>query len=497
MKINDFVWNNYKNSPQGQKAIIQYDLDSEEKILDFLQLSHQEDNDDIQEKLLLILDIEAFYLFPYSKKITEKSLFESIINDGIILKDNDQNQEILFNERNEEHFILFIEEITCWLHLIFPDFFFPYLFPRNFRFLKRICDNFGIKLPPIPKKLDKRKRALYYFELCNTFVKFKKLNNFNASEFNAFLYDFAPAFIGEDEDTKLPPATHIWAVGGNKHGVDLNFLESSDVSSNCFWQGNLDTKQGDIVIMYCLSPLSAIHSIWRATEDGLADPFFSFYSSIKIGHPVKIPPIKLAELKQHSYFKNHSKVRANMQGINGYQFNQRDYAELIKILETKEFDTSQLPKLYQPEFTLNIDLKSERDVEINLLEPLLKKIGYTESDWKRQIPIRMGRGERNYPDYAIFPNLQKGYESCDILIEAKYAITSNNALEDTFVQAHSYALRLQSKLIVICDKNAIWVFPKTDKGFDRTNYTKRFWRQLEQIEDYNAILHLIGKKYQK
>ena len=62
-----------------------------------------------------------------------------------------------------------------------------------------------------------------------------------------------------------------------------------------------------------------------------------------------------------------------------------------------------LPKLTEEYIDLPI-LKNEKDVEKNLIKPLLIKIGYKKYDWIRQMKIRMGRGHRIYPDYAIFPH---------------------------------------------------------------------------------------------
>ena len=69
-----------------------------------------------------------------------------------------------------------------------------------------------------------------------------------------------------------------------------------------------------------------------------------------------------------------------------------------------------LPKLTEEYIDLPI-LKNEKDVEKNLLEPLLIKIGYKKDDWIRQMKIRMGRGHRIYPDYAIFPHEERNNES--------------------------------------------------------------------------------------
>ncbi|MBK8887603.1 MAG: hypothetical protein IPN46_14125 [Saprospiraceae bacterium] len=73
--------------------------------------------------------------------------------------------------------------------------------------------------------------------------------------------------------------------------------------------GKCRYKESDITIIYCLAPRSYIHSIWRATKDGIADPFFHFYSSIEISEGIKVEPISFNELKSDEYFSKHPLVR--------------------------------------------------------------------------------------------------------------------------------------------------------------------------------------------
>ena len=46
-------------------------------------------------------------------------------------------------------------------------------------------------------------------------------------------------------------------------------------------------------------------------------------------------------------------------------------------------------------------LGNQRDVKVQLVDPLLRRAGLESGDWVRQLAVRMGRGERVYPDYAI------------------------------------------------------------------------------------------------
>lgn len=92
------------------------------------------------------------------------------------------------------------------------------------------------------------------------------------------------------------------------------------------------------------------------------------------------------------------------------------------MMKAKGFDTTQLPappsELALPDMNLNV----ERDVELQLVEPLLRRLGFSDSDWRYQMRGRMGRGERNVPDYVLGPDDRPGEELGVALIECKLDI---------------------------------------------------------------------------
>lgn len=106
----------------------------------------------------------------------------------------------------------------------------------------------------------------------------------------------------------------------------------------------------------------------------------------------------------------------------------------------------------------------------------------------------MGRGERNYPDYAFVSDRKEGYEKASMLIECKLSIRNNRDLEDAFKQVWPYGQRLGASTLVIADKDSIWVYQKKQDGFDRTSYTPLFWQELEQPDNFNRLKKLIGKR---
>lgn len=64
----------------------------------------------------------------------------------------------------------------------------------------------------------------------------------------------------------------------------------------------------------------------------------------------------------------------------------------------------------------------------------------------------------------------------------------------TFKQVYSYGLRLSAKMLVIADKNAIWIYEKQNGSFDRTIFVKKYWKELEIPDVFNNIKKLIGPK---
>lgn len=70
-------------------------------------------------------------------------------------------------------------------------------------------------------------------------------------------------------------------------------------------------------------------------------------------------------MKADTYFSNHPLVRKNFQGVNGWPVTGKDYAELMRMIEAKGFDTSVLPQIYAPSLPEGIVIKEEKDVEKN------------------------------------------------------------------------------------------------------------------------------------
>ncbi|MDR1884599.1 MAG: type I restriction endonuclease subunit R, partial [Prevotella sp.] len=469
MKLSQFVWNLYKESDNGKKTIKSFDVELEIDVKKHLKLHNQV----LYEQAKDIVDIsETAYCYNVSEYEKPKSLkearelFESVMYNGIY-ESGSHDIECHIGYGDYEMMLSINTSISYALYFFSPEYYFPNLFIYNFLTLNRIADYFEIELPEPPKKSDYKARCMYYMDLCRVFYDFRIENNLSPSELCAFLYDFA-SNLTKQKESKMPEPAQAWFIGGT---LTADRKQQWKID---FWQANAETKKGDILVMYEISPVSAITSIWRAQIDGVIDPFFHYYSNTYITDEVQIPHISLKELKTNKYFSKHPLVRKNFQGVNGWQMSSEDYQELIRMIKEKGGKIPNLPQLYKPTIKKNLSLTCERDVERELLEPFLHELGISQDDYIRQLPIHAGRGNRIYPDYALFYNKTPGYEKAKVLIEAKYHMKNNREIEDAFKQSRSYANILESSVIILCDKDCLIIYVK-EESFNRQQYLKRFW----------------------
>jgi len=498
MRFNNFVWELYKNSTEGKEEV--------EKWIPLETFPDNENADDCDKTILDELISKGLTNYVISAKVNwsnllldyfrtisfsvenAKNIYSSWISEGVKIHDFE-----LISPNNFQHWTTEIPSISSVLFPAFPEYFFPYNFDFEFNTFRKICTEFNIPVPEVPMKKDWEKRALYYLDLCNALFEFRKINGFSPAELCAFLYDFAPKVLNELEDIELPPPSKVWFVGGNK--LDFDFLDNAINDTESYWQGNVDAKKGDIVIMYCLSPRSYIHSIWRVVTEGFADPFFYYYSLVYISHPIKLDfHITQKDLEKNEVWSKNPKVRANMQGITGYPIKYSEYLELLSMLKVKGEIIDNFPMI-KPTSRLNAEfLTDERDVEIKLIEPFLELIGYKPMDWIRQMPVKMGRGERNYPDYCFGANPARGEETAKMILESKFGIKTQKELQDAYFQTKSYALRLQSEKFVIASKEGIWVFQPKKAVYKFDDYFHCNWLEMENPDILHKLQLMIGKQ---
>jgi hypothetical protein len=511
--MNKNIWNLYKNSEKGKNAIslftISDDDNLERKIKaiykfceDFLGNADIEDllsrffliTDNIfADEILINEDESASEYFNRLIDNIEIGIID-ISSEGEVYKVRDEKP--LVKQKDYKAICSLISDISLSLFTFNPDCFLPILFPEKFDTLMKILDILEIPLPQLPASTDKRGRLLFYNDLCDNIFKFSEDNNLTAEETCACIYDFATMLLEEtaNNDSDLPEPTNIWLTGGSKEDYET-FLKNPKIGEKSVWTCSENTKRGDIIVMYVRTPHSCIQSIWRADIDGIYTPFNYYNSRTQIINGITFPHITLDEIKSDPYFSQLPITRKNFQGVNGVQFSANDYKELQRILNAKGFDTSVLPQLYNPSIELMVELENEKDVEEKLLIPLLKKMGYLETDWTRQLSQKAGRKEKAIPDFVFFPNGEIHFQNAPMIIEAKYDMSSNLERTKSYNQALSYARMMKSSILGICDKDRLIIYKEKGGTFDRFKpIFEKHWESINGAEVFSQLKQIIGRE---
>lgn len=504
MKFNSYAWDLYRNSDRGRAAIDRFSTLTSDFVDPDLRIYDVAVSDEFKDEFIeetqafdiaeLVREAMVDPAAPTTESATDRflRLHEEGIPMKMLTKEGQAETICYFGESDDEWYNL-IGAISLGLHFAYPDQFLPYDFRCRFHQLEELHQVFSIPLPPIPGKQQHEERARYYLDINSAWQEFRVLHGLSPQEMSAFLYDFAPNFITPLTAADLPNPTKVWMITGGSWDIDAADAATAETVTR--WGANANVRRGDILLLYLVSPRSAIHSIWRACSRGFVDPFFHYHSAAWMCAPTKIPEISIAELRNHPLLSLKPSVKANFKGPSGKApVSVEEYDAMLSLAEAKGASMADLPRLpILPKIDFG-EITSERDVELEIVEPFLLRLGYKSKDWIRQMPVRMGRGERNYPDYAFGAVSKRGEESAKMLIETKLQLTSRREFVEAFLQAKSYALRLQCKILALAAQEGIWVFPLHDGRFDIDQYRHKAWGALDRSDDYHEIANLIGRE---
>lgn len=376
-------------------------------------------------------------------------------------------------------------EYSTDLAITFPNRFIPYYYRLNFNMLQKIADTFDIELPKMPIKQDYKGRLFYYSAISKAFLSFMEENNLSHYELYAFLYDFAPKYIGGKDAyiiKDLPNPGAAYFIGSDRNDPFLEYYNKGIT----IWQCNPDTRAGDMVVMYLRTPVSAVRSIGRACSVGFIDPFFFYYRGVFISHSVDIKPFALGKMRKDRFFKDLPIVRKNMQGVNGVELHPSVYNHLV---ENSKVD---VPLLENFETAKNGAFRNEKAVEKELIRPLIQKLGYGDNDYRQQMYVEIGNHNKALiPDFVLLPNERRGFASGFAIIEAKRSITRTKELKEALTQARSYARQLTTTYCVVASMEKIWVTHVKD-NFDAIVFESS-WDELRNADTFYELKKLIGK----
>lgn len=514
--MNKALWHLYKGSEQGKNVIARFTSDiSNPHNLEFIAqrlyrtyvdyLGDTEGEEDFIMACHLVADgIFADRIFVNSGENASEYFNRLVDRLELCFFDRDKdelpvrvgNETPLLSRGDYKALCSIVAEISLVLYAFKAGglFFFPILFKEQFDIFIKILDVLGIPMPALPGKADKKGRLLMYNEINRNIERFALENGLSPEETCACVYDFALMFLCDlSNDTTLPEPTNVWLTGGSKSDYEL-FLKNPKEALQSVWTCNERTKRGDIIVMYVRTPYSCIQSIWRADIDGVYTPFNYYNSRTRVVRGIVVPHINLNELKSDSYFSKFPLTRKNFQGVNGVHLSAVDYAELQRLFRNKGFDTSVLPQLYIPDVAADLSVESEKEVEDLLLIPLLRKLGFADADWTRQLIQKAGRKEKAIPDFVFLPKGETYFQNAPLIIEVKFDMGSNIERTRTYNQALSYARLLKSSSFAICDKDRIIVYKERKGTFNRfsPNFEKH-WQNLNNADTFSELKSLIGR----
>lgn len=382
------------------------------------------------------------------------------------------------------HFISCLVKASTLYSMDYPEYFVPYYFQFTFNVLQIISETFEIKLPPLPLKKDYDKRFYYYGDICRALTEFRVENGLSPYELYAFLYDFAPNYVGGTKSyiiEDLPEARDAFFIGAST--TDFHYSEAPDTITA--WQCHEDTRPGDMIVMYLRTPVSAVTSVWRACSLGFVDPFCYYYRFTYINKPVKINAVTLNTIKNDPILGGLSIVKKNMQGINGVELLPSAYNRLMDLAGAEVFRFLQ-------EDNPQADIKREKDVEDKLIKPLIKRLGHNVEDYIQQLNMEIGNHNHTLiPDFILLPQHAPGHYSGFAIIEAKKTIPSEKFLKSAKTQARSYAKLLNAKYSVIASQEKVWVTSSKD-DYDVDIFAAT-WQELNDPDTFFMLDKLLGK----
>ena len=392
---------------------------------------------------------------------------------------------------DKDFFVWFIGSLsyfTTAFAMDFPDLFIPYYYFANYNVLTKIADTFGINLPPLPPKADYRARVWHYAEICKAMHIFRRENELSPSELCAFLYDFAPQYIGGVESyiiIELPEPRSAYFIGGG--GDNLDAVAEDDPNEIRFWQSNPGTRAGDLIVMYLRTPISAVSSVWRSMSVGFIDPFFYYYRCTYIGKPRKVRRLGIKQLKSDPILGQMPIVLRNMQGVNGVELMPSEYNHIVNLTE------GDVPLLESVMDSGASTFENEKAVEEKLIKPLIERLGYSEADYVQQLYIEIGNHNHALiPDFVLYPVSSQGHYSGFTVIEAKRSISGKKQLEETKTQVRSYAKLLGVSYAAIASKEKVWIMSVKDDYSEAI--FEASWDELADADVFYSLNRLIGSR---
>lgn len=79
-----------------------------------------------------------------------------------------------------------------------------------------------------------------------------------------------------------------------------------------------------------------------------------------------------------------------------------------------------------------------------------------------------------------------------MILETKYRLVNKLQIEEAYIQAKSYALRLEAKVIVLAAMDGLWVFASGKSSSSFLLVMETNWEDIKNPDALHRLKNLIG-----
>ncbi len=284
----------------------------------------------------------------------------------------------------------------------------------------------------------------------------------------AVVYDLGPRLLPKPPPFPSEPPPRVWVVATNDSHGEFEVIDADGPESIGAWAINQKARRGDLALMYCVSPRSAIVSVHRVIEDAHRDPFGGWNGyRAQISEKIPLPWIKFGEMKADPALNQWKLVKGNFQGLLHYEVPENVWRRLVEVIGDRDQAVHERLKQFREagkgtrEIKVREEQWTEKEVEDRFVIPVLQGLG-----WKLAVTlvqqvhmlIKVGSG-RPKEVFADFVGYHGAFTSRALLVvEVKRRIASTKELQQAVEQAESYAGKLRCSRLAVVSPEGFWVY---------------------------------------
>jgi hypothetical protein len=354
--------------------------------------------------------------------------------------------------------------VSLLCHSLFSFQAFPIPDDISFGKLATILTHLGIDVPNGPELTE----CEIWWELGEGALRFQERHGLQPWQTWAAIFDLGPRLVSQPVPFPTDRTPRVWIVATHDKLGEFDEIDRHTANDIGDWAINQDARRGDLALMYCVSPRSAIVSVYRVLCDAYRDPFGGWNGyRAEIGHKVALPWITISDMKSDESLRDWVLVRRNFQGLLRFEVPEAVWVRLKELIGTRDSNARTVLDAYVGaaqgvrEIRVGDEEWSEAEVEQRIVIPILQSLGWKiGSNLVGQVPmyIKVGSG-RPQQVFADFVGYAGALTSRAVLVvEVKRRIASTKARETAAAQAESYALKLRCSRYAVASPEGIWVY---------------------------------------